>query len=119
VIDSRGEPPRRQPSDHPPVPSPPIAGGAEQQRPPRAARTFNRERFLLVLVAVVLIGEVGLYSTGAAICAWRTFANLPAQGGVCSRFDDAVNTAFGAALNTLLALLGGRALSDSRRPPGP
>lgn len=68
---------------------------------------------------MVLIAEVTLYSLGAGFCAWRGLQGFPPAGGVCLRFDDAVQTAFGVALNTLLALLGGKALSDSRRPPEP
>ncbi|MFS6826105.1 hypothetical protein [Cyanobium sp. ATX-6F1] len=44
-------------------------------------RPFNRERFLLRLVAVVLIAEVSLYSFGAGVCAWRGAQQLVPQGG--------------------------------------
>ncbi|WP_094556734.1 hypothetical protein [Synechococcus sp. 1G10] len=91
----------------------------EEAEPPRQPKSFNRERFLLRLVAVVLIAEVSLYAFGAGVCAWRSAQQLVPQGGLCARFDNAVHTAFGVALNTLLALLGGKALSDSNRPPGP
>lgn len=87
--------------------------GSERPKP------FNRERFLLRLVAVVLIAEVSLYVFGVGVCAWRGAQQQLPQGGLCARFDNAVHTAFGVALNTLLALLGGKALSDSQRPPGP
>ena len=110
---------RRPPSDHPPGPSTPAAGEPEQQRPARPPLTFNRERFLLRLVALVLIAEVSLYAFGAGVCAWRGAQQQVPQGGLCARFDNAVHTAFGVALNTLLALLGGKALSGSERPPGP
>ncbi len=86
---------------------------------PVEERPFNRERFLLRLVALVLIAEVSLYSFGAGVCAWRSAQQLVPQGGLCTRFDNAIHAAFGVALNTLLALLGGKALSDSNRPPGP
>ena len=80
---------------------------------------FNRERFLLRLVALVLVAEVSLYAFGAGVCAWQSHRRPVAQGSVCSRFDNAVHTAFGVALNTLLALLGGKALSGSEHPPRP
>lgn len=75
---------------------------------------FSRERFLLHLVALILIAEVGLYTVGAAGCLYLTTRrNGPAPpGGVCSRLDNSIHSAFSVALNTVLALLGGKGLAD-------
>jgi len=87
--------------------------------PPPTAKPFDRERFLLQLVALLLLSEVALYAFGAGVRAWRaTHGGVP-PGGLCARFDNALDTSFSLALNTLLALLGGKALCESRRPPAP
>jgi hypothetical protein len=66
------------------------------------------------LVALILIAEVGIYTVASAGCLGlalnRGVPNPP--GGVCSRIDNAVHSAYSVALNTLLALLGGKALID-------
>jgi hypothetical protein len=76
---------------------------------------FQRERFLLRLVAVILIAEVLLF-TGATIgCALLAQQRPLGEQSFCHRADRSLEAAFGVALNTLLALLGGKAASDSLR----
>jgi len=76
---------------------------------------FDRERFLLKLFAVILFGEVAIYLLGVLGCAWVMWSGRHIAGAACSGYSDKISTAFDVALNTLLALLGGTALGESRR----
>jgi hypothetical protein len=83
--------------------------------PPQPAGGFQRERFLLRLVALILIGEVLLFAVGAAACIVQARSRPLPQGSLCQRVDSSLEAAFAVALNTLLALLGGKAVGDSAR----
>jgi hypothetical protein len=84
-------------------------------RPPQPAGGFQRERFLLRLVALILIGEVLLFALGAATCIAQSRRSQLPPGSICHRVDSSLEAAFAVALNTLLALLGGKAVGDSAR----
>lgn len=88
-----------------------MAGHTE----PEPAGGFQRERFLLRLVALILIGEVLLFALGAATCIVQARSRPLPQGSICHRVDSSLEAAFAVALNTLLALLGGKAVGDSAR----
>lgn len=108
-------------------PPEPASQGPERQgegaadRPPRqrardgGGYTFQRERFLLRLVAVVLIAEVLLFTIASAACIALAQHRPLNDKSLCHRADSSLEAAFGVALNTLLALLGGKAASDSLR----
>ncbi len=99
--ENQGEPPGdRQP------PTPSVGGGSGG---------FHRERFLLRLVAVILIAEVMLFTAATLGCAVMAQQRPLNEKSFCSRADRSLEAAFGVALNTLLALLGGKAASDSLR----
>ncbi len=76
---------------------------------------FQRERFLLRLVAVILIAEVLLFTAATIGCAVVAQQRPLSEKSFCHRADRSLEAAFGVALNTLLALLGGKAASDSLR----
>ena len=84
-------------------------------RPPQQRGAFQRERFLLRLVALILIGEVLLFALGAATCIVQSRRSPLPQGSLCHRIDSSLEAAFAVTLNTLLALLGGKAVGDSAR----
>lgn len=84
-------------------------------RPPQPAGGFQRERFLLRLVALILIGEVLLFAVGAAACIVQARSRPLPPGSICHRVDSSLEAAFAVALNTLLALLGGKAVGESTR----
>ena len=91
----------------------------EPQRPgdgsPQPSSGFQRERFLLRLVALILIGEVLLFTLAAGHCiVYARRSPLP-PGSICHRVDSSLEASFAVALNTLLALLGGKAVGDSTR----
>lgn len=100
------EPPGQRPGSDQPEPDQPPG--------PRQKQAFSRERFLLRLVALILISEIGLYTVGTAGCFYLTSrgGGPAAAGGVCSRLDNSIHSAFSVALNTVLALLGGKGLVD-------
>jgi len=76
---------------------------------------FQRERFLLRLVALILIAEVLLFTLASAACIALAQRRPLSDKSLCHRADSSLEAAFGVALNTLLALLGGKAASDSLR----
>lgn len=84
-------------------------------RPPQPTGGFQRERFLLRLVALILIGEVLLFAVAAAACIGQARRSPLPPGSICQRVDSSLEAAFAVALNTLLALLGGKAVGDSTR----
>lgn len=77
--------------------------------------SFSRDLFLLKLVAFVLICQMGLYAMGTATCAIRGASRPHPPGSVCNRIDSELEAAFALALNTLLALLGGKAIVGRER----
>ena len=85
------------------------------QTEPEPAGGFQRERFLLRLVALILIGEVLLFAVGAAACIVQARSRPLPPGSICHRVDNSLEAAFAVALNTLLALLGGKAVGESTR----
>ena len=91
----------------------------QPQRPgdgsPQPASGFQRERFLLRLVALILIGEVLLFTLAAGHCIVHARRSPLPQGSICQRVDSSLEAAFAVALNTLLALLGGKAVGDGAR----
>lgn len=100
-------------------PTEPQGSGPQLQCPgdrqPPPAGGFQRERFLLRLVALILIGEVLLFSLAAAHCIAQARRSPLPQGSICQRVDSSLEAAFAVALNTLLALLGGKAVGDGAR----
>ena len=97
-MDGRSEPPLQQSS-------PPAAGGELPVKPP-----FDRERFLFVLLAAVIISEFSIYLLAGTVCAWR-LVFLDAKA--CPEFLMRLHTATESALNLILALLGGAAIGSS------
>jgi hypothetical protein len=100
-------------------PPEPQGTGRQLQRPvdrqPQPAGGFQRERFLLHLVALILIGEVLLFTLAAGHCIVQARRSPLPAGSICLRVDSSLEAAFAVALNTLLALLGGKAVGDSAR----
>ncbi|MDM7937053.1 MAG: hypothetical protein QUV06_06315 [Cyanobium sp. CZS 48M] len=100
-------------------PTEPQDTGPQLHRPAdrqlQPAGVFQRERFLLRLVALILIGEVLLFALGAATCIVQSRRSPLPQGSLCHRVDSSLEAAFAVALNTLLALLGGKAVGDNTR----
>ncbi len=98
---------------------------------------FNRERFLLKLIAGVVVAQLSFYGLGSMACAWKYAVSGRASDGACQPLQANLNRSTEIALNVLLALLGAgavtaEAISDrrSRRrqdeegsgpvlPPGP
>lgn len=76
---------------------------------------FHRERFLLRLVAVILIAEVLLFTLASAACIALAQRRPLPEKSLCHRADSSLEAAFAVALNTLLALLGGRAIGEGRK----
>jgi hypothetical protein len=72
--------------------------------------TFNRERFLLRLIAGVVVAELAFYGVGTAACAWR-FASSSINSPICRPLREGLNGAVETALNVLLALLGAGAVA--------
>lgn len=79
------------------------------------ASCLQCERFLLHLVAVVLIAEVLLFTLASAAYIALAQRRLLSDQRFWHRADSSLEPAFGVALNTRLALLGGKAASDSLR----
>jgi hypothetical protein len=100
-------------------PTDPALQQSQLQRPgdrrPEPSGGFQRERFLLRLVALILIGEVLLFTLAATHCIVHARRSPLPQGSICQRVDSSLEAAFAVALNTLLALLGGKAVGDGAR----
>jgi hypothetical protein len=103
-----------------------MAGRAEPEDPisqpegpgdrlPEQAGGFSRERFLLRLVALILISEVAIFAVGAAGFLIKARSMPLPEKSLCHRVDSSLEAAFAVALNTLLALLGGRAVGESTK----
>ena len=82
----------------PPTPLPPP-------RPP-----FDRERFVLKTLAVVIGAQLLIYGVAAGICGQRSMAGRPV-GQICPGTLEQLQGGFDSTLNLLLALLGGAAIS--------
>jgi len=78
---------------------------------------FNRERFLLKLVAAILLIQLALYGLGAGVCAYRYASSSTAalSEGACRPLREGLDAAVETALNVLLALLGAGALAMGPR----
>ena len=76
---------------------------------------FHRERLLLRLVTLILFAELLLFTAATICCAVVAQYRPLSEKSFCHRADRSLEAAFGVALNTLLALLGGKAASDSLR----
>ncbi len=89
--------------------------------------TFNRERFLLRLIAGVVVAQLAFYGIGSLACSYRyASSNAKLTEGACQPMQVNLNRSVEIALNVLLALLGAGAvaagaISDRRRddPPPP
>jgi len=103
-----------RPGDRQPPAVPPRRRGGGHGGRDRGSG-FHRERFLLRLVAVILIAEVLLFTLASAACIALAQRRPLSDRSLCHRADSSLEAAFGVALNTLLALLGGKAASDSLR----
>jgi hypothetical protein len=90
---------------------------------------FNRERFLLRLIAGVVLAQLAFYGVGAMVCSYRfASSNAKLTEGACQPLQLSVNRAVEISLNVLLALLGASAVAadaingkrkdeSSNRPP--
>ena len=80
---------------------------------------FNRERFLLKLVAAILLIQLALYGLGAGVCAYRYASSSSTAAalseGACRPLREGLDAAVETALNVLLALLGAGALAMGPR----
>ena len=74
-------------------------------RPP-----FDRERFVLKTLAVVIGAQLLIYGVAAGICGQRSMAGRPV-GQICPGTLEQLQSGFDSTLNLLLALLGGAAIS--------
>ncbi len=99
-MDGRPERPRHQ------IPPPPPPD--DEGLPPKTP--FDRERFLFVLLAGVIISEFAIYILGAGICGWRLIFYGARD---CPEFMQRLQTATDSTLNLILALLGGAAIGSS------
>jgi hypothetical protein len=80
---------------------------------------FNKERFLLRLVAAVVISPLALYGIGAIACSVKYMISGSTAEGRCQPLQANLNRSTEVAMNVLLALLGGGALAvdaASNRP---
>jgi hypothetical protein len=78
-------------------------------RPPTRS-PFDRERFVLKTLAVVIAAQLLVYGLAAGICGQRSMAGR-AVGQVCPGTLQQLQSGFDSTLNLLLALLGGAAIS--------
>ena len=67
-----------------------------------------KEAFLVKLLAWVFVAQFAIYLAGAASC---IYAGLRFQRSVCQGFDANLQRTFDTATATVLALLGGQALT--------
>ena len=81
--------------------------------PPRPA--FDRERFVLKTLAVVIGAQLLIYGVAAGICGQRSMAGRPV-GQICPGTLEKLQSGFDSTLDMLLALLGGAALSRAGPP---
>jgi hypothetical protein len=72
---------------------------------------FNKERFLLRLVAAVVISPLALYGIGAIACSVKYTISGSASEGACQTLQANLGRSTESALSVLLALLGGGALA--------
>ena len=82
---------------------------------------FDRDRFLLRLVAGIFLAQFALYAIGLAGCLLLRLRQQQPLGGACSSYPAHLQRAFETALATALALLGGSSLALSqqrRQQPG-
>ena len=82
-------------------------------RPPKPP--FDRERFVFKILAVVIGTQLLIYSLTAGVCGQRALDGRPV-GQICPGTLEQLQGGFDSALNLLLALLGGAAIS--RVTPG-
>ncbi|MFO7630258.1 MAG: hypothetical protein R6W06_12240 [Prochlorococcaceae cyanobacterium] len=99
-----------------------MACPVEPQEPGRSSATerplrrFDREKFLMRLVALILISEVSLFALAAGTCVAKSRLGPLPQDSICHRVDESLGAAFAVALNTLLALLADpKAVGESLR----
>ena len=71
---------------------------------------FDRERFVLKTLAVVIGAQLLIYGVAAGICGQRSMAGRPV-GQICPGTLEQLQSGFDSTLNLLLALLGGAAIS--------
>jgi hypothetical protein len=73
---------------------------------------FNRERFLLRLIAGVVLAQLAFYGMGAMVCSYRfASSNAKLTEGACQPLQANLNRSSEVALNVLLALLGAGAVA--------
>jgi hypothetical protein len=73
---------------------------------------FNRERFLLRLIAGVVLAQLAFYGVGAMVCSYRfASSNAKLTEGACQTLQLNINRSSEIALNVLLALLGAGAVA--------
>ena len=76
---------------------------------------FDRERFVLKTLAVVIGAQLLIYGVAAGICGQRSMAGRPV-GQICLGTLEKLQSGFDPTLDMLLALLGGAALSRAGPP---
>ena len=91
---------------------PPDGGG------PAPAGGFDRERFVLQLLAAVIGCQLTIFALAAGICGHRALSARPI-GQICPGTLERLQQGIDSTLNLLLALLGGAALASRQQPPRP
>jgi hypothetical protein len=96
-----------------------------------ASPEFNREKFLLHLVAWVLLVQFGIFVVASGICSVGFYKKLQLLSSaseeipLCPRVLESLHESVSQASGILLALLGGGAVAANeinnrrKKPPGP
>ena len=71
---------------------------------------FDRERFIFMILAMVIGTQLLIYSLAAGVCGQRALQGRPV-GQVCPGTLEQLQGGFDSTLKLLLALLGGAALT--------
>jgi hypothetical protein len=75
---------------------------------------FDRDRFVIKTLAVVIGTQLLIYSLAAGVCGQRALEGRPI-GQICPNTLEQLQSGFDSTLNLLLALLGGAALTQKDR----
>ena len=81
-------------------------------RPPKPP--FDRERFIFMILAMVIGTQLLIYSHVAGVCGQRALEDRPV-GQICPGTLEQLQGGFDSTLKLLLALLGGAALTRMDR----
>jgi hypothetical protein len=89
-------------------------GGPEREEP--REKPFDRERFVLHILAGVIVMQLAITALAAAVCGQRALSERPI-GQICPGTLERLQRGIDSTLNLLLALLGGAALVGRQRDP--